>query len=318
MVAQACFEGSDKQVSETLNPDRSSVSAFGMSDVGRVRKNNEDNFVIFNLSTGENFSSLHPDSHSALSHPLGPLGTLFLVADGMGGESSGEVASSICASIVPGRLYENLKSAATVTLAHFASSLREAIEYANRSIFEKAQNDEDFRGMGTTATAAALLGSWLVVAQVGDSRAYLCRNAELVQLTHDQTFLNYLLEMGAEFPGNVEHDNRKSILTQAVGTSATVDVKVIYTDLHAADRILLCSDGLYNMVRKEDIAQIISGHAALAEKCRALVEMAGQGGRCGQRHGRDGGSYGRRPASERPRHQAGTEGVSRRNFNSSW
>jgi PPM family protein phosphatase len=255
------------------------ISAVGMSDVGRIRKNNEDNFVIFNLSTGENLAPAHRNGRPSLSsYPLGPQGTLFLVADGMGGEASGEVASSICASTVTSRFYESLRAAGAVTLASFVSLLREAVEYANRSIFEKAQSDESFRGMGTTVTAAGILGPCLFVAQVGDSRAYVCRNKELVQLTEDQTLLNYLMEIGAALPRNLENDARKSILTQAVGTSDAVDVRLTYSKLHQGDHILLCSDGLYNMVKTEGIASIVSGDAPLTQKCRTLVEMAGEAG----------------------------------------
>src|SRR5438128_6322304 len=151
-----------------------------MSDVGRVRKNNEDNFVIRNLSTGEDFSSLHRGSRLPSSYRLGPLGALLLVADGMGGEASGEVASSICAATVPQRLREKLKSLESVSQKSFALLLREAIEYANRIIFERAQSDRTFRGMGTTVTAAAFFGPRLFAAQVGDSRAYVSRNSALV------------------------------------------------------------------------------------------------------------------------------------------
>lgn len=249
------------------------VSAFGASDVGRVRKNNEDTFVIFDLSTG-----VDSGPSSFLTHPLGALGTLLLVADGMGGEASGEVASSICATTVPGRLRENLTGLETVTPASFALQLREAVEYANQLVFQKARSDLAFRGMGTTTTAAALFGSFLFVAQVGDSRAYVSRNGKLVQMTRDQTFLNYLADLGAELPEDLENDNRKSILTQAVGTSETLDIKMTRTQLRDRDGILLCSDGLYNMVNAPSLARAVNGRDSLPDKCRALVRMANEQG----------------------------------------
>ena len=258
----------------TLDSTAIIVSAFGISDVGRVRKNNEDNFVIFNVSTGEDCKAA-----SICSHPLGPLGTLLLVADGMGGEASGEVASSIVASNVPKRLYEGLKSLESVTPASLARQLQEAIEYANGLIFQEARSDRALRGMGTTTTAAALFGPYLFVAQVGDSRAYVHRNGVMTQLTRDQTFLNYLADIGAELPDDLENDSRKSILTQAVGTSETVDVKMTYSQMMDGDRILLCSDGLYNMVKAPGLLRVVNGDDDLAGKCRSLIEIArDQGG----------------------------------------
>jgi protein phosphatase len=245
------------------------VKVFGASDMGRIRKNNEDSFVICYLSTGE--VGLTP---SIRAHTLGNRGSLFMVADGMGGEASGEVASQICTHTVPQRLYENLKSLDQVSEVNFVLVLRESIEYANQIIHQKALSDPIHRGMGTTATAAALFGPYLFVAQVGDSRAYLLRRNELTQLTRDQTFLNYLKEIGVELPADPEMDSRKSILTQAVGSSENVNVKVTYTKVCQGDNLLLCSDGLYNMVSATDILASMKGTEPPANKCQSLIDKA--------------------------------------------
>ena len=244
-----------------------------MSDVGRVRKNNEDNFVVCNLTTGE--ATLTP---ALCDHQLGPRGTLLLVADGMGGEASGEVASQICVTTVPKRLYDNLKSVPAIRETNFVLLLREAVEYANQIIFQKAQTDTNFRGMGTTTTAAALFGPYLFVAQVGDSRAYIVRNQQIVQLTRDQTYLNYLAEIGAEVPEDPEKDSRRSILTQAVGSSESVDVRVTYTKLRQGDNLLLCSDGLYNMVKSPDLLGVLQTNGPLPDMCRTLIGRANANG----------------------------------------
>lgn len=249
------------------------VSVFALSHVGRIRKNNEDNFVVCNLTTGE--IGLTP---ALQNHRLGHSGSLLMVADGMGGEASGEVASQICTVTVPKRLYDNLKSMETPTEEDFVSLLCESIEYANHIIFQKAQTDPAFHGMGTTTTAAALLASHLFVAQVGDSRAYLIRNQQMTQLTRDQTFLNYLQDIGAEMPAEPEKDSRRSILTQAVGSSESVDVKVSSTRVQEGDGILLCSDGLYNMVRPSEMLEIVTRPVALSEKCQALIHTANENG----------------------------------------
>jgi protein phosphatase len=197
----------------------------------------------------------------------------------MGGEASGEVASQLCTLTVPKRLYENLQSLDQVREANFVLLLRESVEYANQIIHQKAQGDPSYHGMGTTATVAALFGPYLFVAQVGDSRAYLIRHDQLTQLTRDQTFLNYLKEIGVEVPADPEMDSRKSILTQAVGSSESVNVKVTYTMVCQGDSLLLCSDGLYNMVPAAEILATVKGVEPLADKCESLIRKANaQGG----------------------------------------
>jgi serine/threonine protein phosphatase PrpC len=248
------------------------IKVSALSDMGRVRKNNEDNFAVCNLTTGE------AGLATLSNHVQGARGTLFMVADGMGGEASGEVASQICATTVPKRIYENLKSQGSVSEANFVLLLREAIEYANQIIFQKAQSSTNFKGMGTTTTAAALFGPYLFVGQVGDSRAYVIRNKQMVQLTRDQTFLNYLADIGAEMPEDPEKDNRKSILTQAVGSSEKVEVKVTYTKVRQGDSLLLCSDGLYNMVKTPEMLSIVNRPDGLPGKCKALIAKANEQG----------------------------------------
>jgi PPM family protein phosphatase len=264
-----------KAVAETTGNDAKAihVSLFAMSDMGRVRKNNEDNFVICNLTTGE--VGMSP---TLREHNVGPLGSLFMVADGMGGEASGEVASQLAATTVPKRLYDNLKTLGTVSAANFVILLRESIEYANQIIFQKALANPAFHGMGTTTTASALFGEHLFIGQVGDSRCYLIRNKKMTQLTRDQTFLNYLKDIGAELPLDPEKDARKSILTQAVGSSETLEVKVTYTPVMQGDRILICSDGLYNMVPEADLLENAGRAEGLSENCKALIEKANANG----------------------------------------
>ncbi len=248
------------------------VRVSALSDMGRIRKNNEDNLVVCNLTTGDIGLPALAD------HDQGIRGMLFMVADGMGGEASGEVASQICTATVPKRIYDNLKSLSSVSEPNFVLLLREAVEYANQIIFQKAQTNPLFKGMGTTTTAAALFGPYLFVGQVGDSRAYLIRNKQMVQLTRDQTFLNYLADIGAELPADPEKDSRKSILTQAVGSSEKVEVKVTYTKIRQGDALLICSDGLYNMVKASEMLGIMNGSDGLPGKCKTLVAKANENG----------------------------------------
>jgi protein phosphatase len=167
-----------------------------------------------------------------------------------------------------------LQAAESLDDLTFVRALVGALADANRAVFEKAQTSPLFYGMGTTATAAGLFGSRLFVGQVGDSRAYLQRGPRLVQLTRDQTFLNYLADIGAPVPDDLESDSRRNILTQAVGTSPALDVKVTSVDLCRGDRILLCSDGLYSMVRAPELKALLIRPASLTDTCRALVKAA--------------------------------------------
>jgi PPM family protein phosphatase len=249
------------------------VSFCGMTDVGRVRKNNEDNFVICDLTRGEKAAS----GVSGQYH-LGPRGALLIVADGMGGEAHGEVASELSIATIPKRLESSLEVNSVPSGPDFAFLVKDAIEYANKVIFQMAQANPTHHGMGTTVTAAAILGGTLFAEQVGDSRAYLIRNGNMVQLTRDQTFLNYLADLGAEVPTDPETDSRRSILTQAVGAIAAVDVKITFADLRQEDRILVCSDGLYTMVKTPELTRIASGEASLEKACRALIDLANQNG----------------------------------------
>jgi PPM family protein phosphatase len=247
------------------------VSVFGLSDIGHVRANNEDSFVVCDLTTGERNPFLR-------KHSLGRQGLLLLVADGMGGETCGEVASNLCAEAIPERLIESLSLPDDSSLANLSRHLRDAVEFANCIVFEKAQLEDLCRGMGTTVTAATVLGDNLVVAQVGDSRAYLVRNDHMLQLTRDQTFLNYLADRGAPLPPEPEKDRRRSILTQAVGTSKTLDVKLSRARLRAEDTVLLCSDGLYSMVKSAEMLEILKNGNTPQSKCKALIDAANASG----------------------------------------
>jgi len=251
------------------------VAVSAASDTGRVRKNNEDAFAVFNLDTGQ--SGLDP---AVLNGAVGPQGVVLLLADGMGGEASGEVASSMCAAAVPQRLYDSLHVVPSTNDVNFGLRLREAVEYANQLIFQKGQDEPAYRGMGCTLTLAAIRGRSLFVAQVGDSRAYLCRNGTMVQLTRDQTYQQYLATLGIESPPGQGYGASRNILLHAVGSRETLEgVEMNCSPLRQGDRILLCCDGFYNMVRiPEDAAAIVNGSQSLTAKCQALVARANEAG----------------------------------------
>jgi PPM family protein phosphatase len=249
------------------------ISLRGLTDQGRVRKNNEDSLAACDLSSGD--VRLGP---FALDATLGDSGLLLLVADGMGGQACGELASRMCSEQLPNKLLEAVRQRQTVDRRDLREAVNTAFEAANRSIFEASRADFTCHGMGTTATAALLHGDYLLVAQVGDSRAYLIRNGQLLQLTRDQTFLNYLVEIGAvDASSDSVSDPRRSVLTQAMGTAEELQVVLTGVELCQGDRLLLASDGLYSMVPAGQLLSIAAGDD-LAACGRSLIKAANENG----------------------------------------
>jgi protein phosphatase len=216
----------------------------GRTDPGRVRRRNEDAFVI--------------------DPPL------FAVADGMGGAQAGEVASRL--------------TAAAFREYHEADDLppdervQAIIQEANRRIYERAHADSGFSGMGTTVTAALLLGGRVTIGHVGDSRAYRIRDGTLEQLTDDHSLVGDLMRSGRLTPEEAEAHPQRSVITRALGTDPEVDVDTVTVDARPGDLFLLCSDGLTTMVADEDILGILAAAPTLDDAARELVRAANTGG----------------------------------------
>ncbi len=214
------------------------VSVFGKTDLGRTREHNEDTFLVADLSTGN--ASLQPEVRR---HDIGPRGSLFMVADGMGGAAAGELASAMAADLI----YRHMATAwATDTdnsPDQFAYRMREAVELANGQIYSYAREHPEVRGMGTTVTAAGVFGSELYLTQIGDSRAYLVRGTEAVQLTKDQSLMQRLVDAGELTPDEAEQSERRNIILQALGPDPRVKVDLTHQPLRRDDTLILCSDG---------------------------------------------------------------------------
>jgi protein phosphatase len=249
------------------------IQVFAQSDVGRTREHNEDSFIVVNLSEGEplRFERL-------VEQPADPAATLFMVADGMGGAAAGEVASATAVDVVLRHLRERLANRQP-TPEDVAGELLRAAEKANWSIFQQAVNRPELRGMGTTATIAALLNDTLYIAQVGDSRAYLIRSGVATQLTKDQSLMQKLIEAGELTEEEALLSERRNIILQALGPEANVKVDVTMQPLRRGDVLLLCSDGLSGQVRPDDMARIVDEELDLSIACDRLIAMANdQGG----------------------------------------
>src|SRR6185369_14032929 len=188
------------------------VHVFGRTDVGRTREHNEDAFVVADLTRGN--ATLQPE---VCTHEVGDRGTLFMVADGMGGAAAGEIASAMAIEVVLRELSEALSEASAPDEETFATSLKQATAGANKEIHGFALEHPEFRGMGTTATIAGVLGDTLYLAQVGDSRAYLVREGKALQITKDQSLMQKLIEAGEITEEEAEQSERRNIILQALG-----------------------------------------------------------------------------------------------------
>lgn len=252
-----------------MNDGAVRVSVFGKTDLGRTRDHNEDTFLVADLSTGN--ASLQPEVRR---HEIGARGSLFMVADGMGGAAAGELASAMAADLI----YRHLATAwATDTDSspdQFAYRLREAVELANRQIYSYAREHPDVRGMGTTVTAAGMFGSDLYLTQIGDSRAYLVRGTEAVQLTKDQSLMQRLVDAGELTADEAEQSERRNIILQALGPDPRIKVDLTHQPIRRGDTLILCSDGLSGLVRKEEFAQMAREHTDLPALCTAFIDLA--------------------------------------------
>jgi PPM family protein phosphatase len=249
------------------------VSVFGKTDLGLTRDHNEDTFLVADLSTGN--ASLGPDVRD---HEVGPRGSLFMVADGMGGAAAGELASAMAADIIHRHLATAWAQDTEVSAARFAFRMKEAVELANQQIYAYAREHPDVRGMGTTVTAAGVFGNELYLTQIGDSRGYLIRNGIAFQLTKDQSLTQRLVDAGELTEEEAEQSERRNIILQALGPDPRVKVDLSRQALQRGDTLILCSDGLSGVVRRDEVSQLVAEFGDLASLCSALIDLANDRG----------------------------------------
>lgn len=202
--------------------------------------------------------------------PVGRLPNLFVVADGMGGHNAGEFASRYAVETI-------VDTAQKTEKRDTVAILKECIESANSAIRAHADSHEDMAGMGTTIVATVLNGYNLITANVGDSRLYLAGN-ELRQITRDHSLVQEMVRMGELDASKARIHPDKNIITRAVGAEKSVEVDLFESILDPGDRILLCSDGLTNMVDDSEILEILNGPGTLEAKTEHLIERANKNG----------------------------------------
>lgn len=228
------------------------MKTASLSDMGKRRQLNQD--IIYS---------------SVL--PLGNLQNLFVVADGMGGHKAGDYASryavdTICEEV---RLSEETNPEVI---------LQSAIRKANGDIYALSGENRDLEGMGTTIVAATLYGSHMKVANVGDSRLYIINGKNITQITRDHSLVEEMIRMGGLDRKSARNHPNKNIITRAVGVTNMVTADFFDVELESRDVILMCSDGLSNMLEDEEIRMIICAQQSLSEKAKALVRAANNNG----------------------------------------
>lgn len=228
------------------------LKTFSITDIGKRRKLNQDYVYTSEM-------------------PVGKLANLFLVADGMGGHNAGDYASRYTIETIVDEISKSDDESPVFVL-------EKAIKRANTLIRQKSEEVPELYGMGTTVVAATIDKDKLCVANVGDSRLYIINNREIKQITRDHSLVEEMVRMGGLKREMARNHPDKNIITRAIGALDDVDVDFFEVRLNKGDTILMCSDGLSNMIEDEEIRMIMQGQRDIVEKAESLVKAANNNG----------------------------------------
>ena len=223
------------------------------SDVGQRRKVNEDAAGYF-------------ESKNHIP--------LMMVCDGIGGHNAGEIASAMALMLI-GQAWEKTE---LNDIEEVYQWLIQKITEANEAIFTRSAQYEDLYGMGTTVVVASIIGNQLMIANVGDSRAYVLRNFQLKQLTEDQSLVNALLKSGEITPEEAENHPNKNIVTQSLGVTSSVEIDFVRMTIKNEDTLILCSDGLSDMLSLEEIRNVMNHYSDVEQQVEKAVQEANEAG----------------------------------------
>ena len=227
------------------------MNAYALTDVGRQRNMNQD-YV---------FSTVKP---------VGNLPNLFIVADGMGGHKAGDYASKFSVNTFIDCVKNSVSSKPVQIMS-------DAINHTNEELLKLASTSEDYRGMGTTFVVAVIYGRSMYVANIGDSRLYLA-DRELKQVTRDHSYVEEMVQMGTLNREDARTNEYKNVITRALGGAENVIPDFFEIEIEDNSRILMCTDGLTNMVTDKEIESVMSGYDDIMNKADKLVMMANQNG----------------------------------------
>ncbi|BCU82185.1 Stp1/IreP family PP2C-type Ser/Thr phosphatase [Polycladomyces sp. WAk] len=224
------------------------------TDTGRVRKHNEDSIGLFRTKKGA---------------------LVAVVADGMGGHQAGDVASRHAVEIIRREL-DTLSSRADVEERR--QRLLEAVQKANQSVFQLANEVQKYKGMGTTLIAAVIAKREIVLAHIGDSRAYLLHRGGLYQLTEDHSLVNILKKHGQITEEEARNHPQRNVIIRSLGTNEEVEADIIETPWNPGDTLLMCTDGLTGMVDVRQIGLVLTSRMTLDQQADRLVQLANEAG----------------------------------------
>lgn len=225
-----------------------------VSDIGKAREKNQDAFYLSKDKTLP----------------------LFIVADGMGGHKAGEIASTMALNIIERNFVENLDSLSDEKVIR--KLIKESIEEANTKIYLKSLTDEKYEGMGTTITLAYIFKNKILIGHVGDSRAYIIKEDSISQITEDHSYVNELVKMGSITKEEAKTHPKRNMITRAVGTSSIIKMDLIVKEFQKNDILLLCSDGLFDMVIENEIYKVFREEEDMQKACEALANIANSKG----------------------------------------
>jgi serine/threonine protein phosphatase PrpC len=246
------------------------IQVFGITDTGKVRTNNEDAFLVADLSREK---IARPEA--VVDFDVTERGILLAVSDGMGGEQAGEVASALVVESLRKELAEAKEAGADRSAID--ERIEKAIALANTEVW-KAARAPDKAGMGATLTAVFVEGGLAHIAEVGDSRAYVIRGSRIRQMTKDQSFVQLLLDSGVLSEEEAKNYPHRNVILQAMGQKPEVHVAIGRLELRRDDVLLLCSDGLSGKVQAEEMLEIVKAERDLSVACRKLVDLANERG----------------------------------------
>lgn len=224
------------------------ISSAGLSDVGLVRENNEDAWKVI------------------------PEKNVFVLADGMGGHAAGEIAAQESVDHYSSLIQNQSRSDLKVVNAK--SYLLKVVQEVNHFVFKRSREDHDLRGMGTTLCCVLFVEQMMFFAHVGDSRIYQFRQSQLTQLTEDHSLVQELLDLGELNTRQAQEFTQRNVITKAIGTEPFVQPEVGFCEVRTGDLILLCTDGLSDLISNREIQKILGLSASIERKVELFVESA--------------------------------------------
>lgn len=251
---------------------RSMVNVVAASDIGMVRGNNEDYFLVADLGR----PAMTSHGNDALGNLISEQPVL-IVADGMGGAAGGEMASGLAATVIWSHLAQAARDRGLRTAVSLRRALAAAFRAANERIRTCAEAAPELAGMGTTATSAVFLRDELHVGHVGDSRLYLVRDGRAQRLTKDHSVRQYLIDTGAVSEADAP-DERSHALLRALGPQPDVVVEISRTRLRHGDVVVLCSDGVWSSLADHEIAEVVRRRPEPRAACETFLRLASERG----------------------------------------